>query len=187
MLHTFDCSAAGPLHPQDELNAVCRAHWPRMFGLAMQRGLDAHAAEDAVQDVFAALVRRDQLTALASLTEDNQARHLTTRLLSRIANLWRDQHREKRGGGVVFVSLTREDGGTLDIPDEHAQPEDDAALRRRAALRRALMALRSEMKPARWRVIAPELLGGTSARRRTGAARIALHRARRRLRDLLVG
>jgi DNA-directed RNA polymerase specialized sigma24 family protein len=165
---------------------MCRAHWSRLFLLAVQRGLDAHAAEDAVQDVFAALVRRDQLIVLASLSEENQSRHLTTRLLSRVANIWRDAHREKRGGGVVFVPLSREDGSTHDIADPRAQNEDGSLQIMRRALHRALTTLRAEMRPERWRIIAPCLLGALNTHHQTGASRVALHRARRRLRELLI-
>ncbi|WP_395737073.1 RNA polymerase sigma factor [Prosthecobacter sp.] len=158
----------------DLTNDFCRTHWSRLYSLARQRGCDPHSAEDAVQEVFLSLVRRQKIADLVVAPLAQQQTHLAVSLRCRIANAIRDQHREKRGGMAVFVSLD-----DLDIADERTPP---AAL---PDLRKALEALRKEMKPDAWSKLSPALLGDAPCRQQTGAYRVALCRARRRLKQLV--
>lgn len=186
MLQTLDSSAAGFASPPPvDTNAMCRQHWPVLCALAMRRGCDVHVAEDAVQDLFCGLIRRGQLHRLGSLPTEHQTARLTIQLRHQMANRWRAAGRLKRGGGQVPVPLWREDGSPLEIAGEDPfAPAAMNASARRVALRRALLALKTEMKPAAWRVLAPWLLGRQHGKM-TGALRVALHRARLRLRDLM--
>ncbi|WP_395753898.1 RNA polymerase sigma factor [Prosthecobacter sp.] len=158
----------------DLTNDFCRTHWSRLYSIARQRGCDPHSAEDAVQEVFLSLVRRQKMAELVLAPLAQQQMHLTVSLRCRISNAIRDQHRLKRGGSAVFVSLDE-----FEIADERTP---SAAL---PDLRKALEALRKEMKPDAWSKLLPALLGDAPCRQQTGAYRAALCRARRRLRQLV--
>lgn len=185
MLQSFESSAAGSSSPPPvDVNAICRHHWPVLHAAAMRRGCDVHVAEDAVQDLFCGLIRRGQLHHLGSLPAAHQTARLTTKLRHEMANRWRDARRIKRGGGQVFIPLWNNDGTPLEITDEQLSPDPTEATARRRVLRRAILALRAELKPATWNFIAPWLLG-LERGKMSGALRVALHRARARLRELI--
>ena len=184
MIHSLDSSAAGTASPPPvDVNALCRRHWPSLHSLAVRRGCDPQLAEDAVQDLFCGLIRRGQLHQLGRLEPAHQTARLTVQLRHQIAKRWRDGHRQKRGGAFVFVSLWNDDGTPLDIADERTLPGSSNARHRQAALRRALAALRAEMKPSSWNAIAPWLLSRPKETM-SGSQRVALYRARLRLREL---
>ncbi len=166
-----------------QTNDFCRAHWPRLYSLARQRGCDPQSAEDAVQEVFLSLVRRQKIAELVFAPLAQQQQHLAVSLRCRIANAFRDQHREKRGGMAVFVSI---ESFPFEIVDDRtsfnavhsALPEPDL-------LKHALRQLRQEMKPEAWSRLSPALLGDAPCRQQDGAYRVALCRARRRLKQLI--
>lgn len=160
-----------------------RACWHRLYAQARMRGCDAHGAEDVVQDVFATLARRGRLDALGQ--QPQEARHglLAKCLRNRIARNHRDLRRLKRGGNVIFVSLDDPAEQRLEIADERARnhgPADEPT-----ALDQALQALRRELKPDTWRLLSCVLIDGEKPARFSVAQRVALHRARQRLRHLL--
>jgi DNA-directed RNA polymerase specialized sigma24 family protein len=142
--------------------------------MARQRGCDPQSAEDAVQEVFLSLVRRQKIAELVLVPLAQQQMHLTVSLRCRISNAIRDQHRQKRGGMAVFVSLD-----DLEIADERAASPD------LGLIRHGLEMLRKEMKPEAWTRLAPALVGDAPCRQQTGAYRVALCRARRRLKQLV--
>lgn len=147
------------------------------------RGCDAHSAEDAVQDVFATLARRGRLETVAQ--QSAEARHglLSKCLKNRIASTTRDLRRIKRGGGLVFISLDDPDGPAFQIADERARVH--GAGDEPSALDQALHLLRLELKPDTWRLLSCVLLEGERPRQFNVGQRVALHRARCRLRHLL--
>ena len=160
-----------------QTNDFCRAHWPRLYSLARQRGCDPHSAEDAVQEVFLSLVRRKKMAELVLAPLAQQQLHLTVSLRCRISNAIRDQHRQKRGGMAVFVSLD-----DFEIADERTLPVVSPDL---GLLQQALRKLQMEMKPEAWSRLSPALLGDAPCRQQNGAYRVALCRARRRLKQLI--
>lgn len=184
MLHSLDSSATG-LPPVDT-NAMCRRHWPALRAAAMRRGCDVHVAEDAVQDLFCGLIRRGQLHRLGGLPAEHQTARLALHLRHQMANRWRDAHRVKRGGSITLVPLWNEDGTPIEIADDKYSTGVLNARERRLALCGALRSLRAEMKPSTWNQIAPWLvLGPQRKMKMSGALRVALHRARVRLRELM--
>ncbi len=176
--HAEDASLCG---------ALCRAHWSRLFLLARRSGCEVHDAEDAVQEMFEKLVRRGLLAALARQPAETQSAHLAVRMRCHLMNRWRDGRRLQRGGAVVIVPLVSDDGCVVDVPDTRAEDARGSATDIHRKLR-ALARLRMEMKPQNWSRLAPWLMpaddGGT--RQTSGATRVALHRARRRLRELML-
>ncbi len=160
-----------------------RTSWQRLYSLARVRGCDAHSAEDAVQEVFASLARRGRLDAIEQQPPEAQHGLLSKCLKNRVARNFRDLHRIKRGGHFTFVSLDDPNGAAFEVVDErgwqqHANDEP-------SPLELALRALQMELKPASWRLLSRVLIDGEKPTQFNVAQRVALHRARQRLRQLM--
>jgi DNA-directed RNA polymerase specialized sigma24 family protein len=167
-------------------NDFCRTHWRRLYALARQRGCDPQSAEDAVQEVFLSLVRRQKMAVLILAPLSQQQQYLTVSLRCRIANAIRFRHRKKRGGAAVFVSLDDHEMFPCEIADERTQPiAIHSTLPEPALLKHALRLLRQEMKPEVWSRLSPTLLGDAPCQQQNESYRVALHRARRRLKQLI--
>jgi len=158
------------------------SHRRRLIALAMSRGFDEHEAEDAVQDLFAALVRVDRLEELEALPEQEQAVVLACRLKSLLMNRRRDSHR--------LCRATHRAVALADLEEVNWQPTHEMTpaveLARAWALgmvSKALRRLRTECGTSTWSTVAPALRGEPS----DGSARcrVAVHRARRRLGELM--
>ncbi len=168
-----------------QMNDFCRAHWPRLYSLALHRGCDPQMAEDAVQEMFLGLLRRGQISSLVLALPDDQRRNLSLRLCCQIANMKRDGRCQKRGGFAVCISLDDSTSFTIEIADERTLPSRLSSLPEMESIQHALNLLRNEMKPATWNRLAPVLVDGDTEHPRNGAYRVALHRARQRLRHLM--
>ena len=170
-----------------QTNDFCRTHWPRLYSLARQRGCDPQSAEDAVQEVFLSLVRRQKIAVLVLAPLSKQQQYLTVSLRCRIANAIRFRHRKKRGGAAVFVSIDDHESFPFEIADGRTQPDAaHSTLPEPALLNRALRLLRQEMKPEAWSRLSSALLGDAPCQQQNESYRVALHRARRRLKQLIV-
>jgi len=168
-----------------QTNDFCRTHWPRLYSLARQRGCDPQSAEDAVQEVFFSLVRRRKIAELVLAPLAQQQQHLTVNLRCRIANAIRFLHRKKRGGPEVFVSLDDHEMFPYEIADERTLPSHSTSPEP-DLLKHALRLLQQEMKPEAWGRLSPALLGDAPCQQQNESYRVALHRARRRLKQLIV-
>lgn len=164
------------------LEIFCRVHWHRLHRLARQRGCSEPEAEDAVQDLFLTLSRLGLLDDLLERREQAQFSYLSMRLRSLLMNRWRDEHRQRRGGRIQFVSL---DDETVKEPLCHETP---ATLHDRAwlgsCIDAAVKKLQQQTRATTWAHISPLLLG-VSEEVPSSTQRVALHRARKKLRGLV--
>lgn len=177
---------------QDSTALLYSRHWPMLCAFARARGCEPHDAEDAVQELFAKLVGQGQHERAAALPNDSeQAAFLLARLRTHLIKRWRHRTRQCRGGGVVCFSLTQEEGAEMDIADTRAAP--DAELDRgwaRGVLDRALsrisVELQAQGREEVWGCLERSVIeGGRCERPLNGTLRVALHRAKRRLQDLI--
>lgn len=180
--------STGDVSGEAEISAFYLRHYPQLRMHAHGLGCDPHTAEDAVQDVFLRLLRHDRLHSLMTLSGQHQQASLRLRLRCHLVNRWRDARRLRRGGHRHFVPLIQQDGSTLEIADEQAPTPGSTPRLCERSLHDALQRLRQELQPGTWQRVCPYLDGdGTtgSLPPQSPAIRVALHRARQRLRELL--
>jgi DNA-directed RNA polymerase specialized sigma24 family protein len=176
------------LQDQSDINRLCRTHWLRLYGLACRRGLCEHDAQDAVQDLFLRLLQSDQLINILYMpSPDHQAAFLTTKFHWQLMNRHRDQQRQCRGGGMALLSLHEEDSCMME-PSHDCTPEQQISVAWvNETIEKAFTHLRAEMKAENWSTVEPALRGEdqTSTTPQSGAFRVAVSRARARLRLIL--
>lgn len=172
--------------------ALYRRHWPMLCAFARSRGCEPHDAEDAVQELFAKLVGQGQHERAAAIPDDSeQAAFLLARLRTHLIKRWRHRMRQRRGGGMTCFSLTQEEGAEMDIADTRAAPDTelDRGWARGVldqALNRISVELQAQGRGEVWGCLERSVIeGGRCERPLNGALRVALHRAKRRLQELI--
>ena len=195
-MHLGEDHAASHTTDSSALNATSmlyRRHWPVLCAFARARGCEVHDAEDAVQELFAKLVAQGQHERAAAIVDHGeQAAFLFARLRTHLIKRWQHRTRQRRGGGVVCFSLSDENGENIDVADARSTPDEE--LDRdwaRGVIARALhtcsQELRTQGRTDVWNSLEENLvLGCRAATPLSGALRTALHRAKRRLRVLIL-
>jgi RNA polymerase sigma-70 factor (ECF subfamily) len=177
---------------RDALAGLCRTYWPVLHAYVRRRGFSPQDAEDLTQEFFARLLEHNWI-ARADAQKGRFRSFLLTALRRFLADEWDKARAQKRGGGRPAVSLDCELAG----PDAPA----DAAYDRQwalALLERTMARLRAEFEQAgkarefeglktflttdrkEIAYAAAAAASGLSE----GAARVAVHRLRRRYREL---
>jgi RNA polymerase sigma-70 factor (ECF subfamily) len=189
---------------QAALEELCEAYYAPVLTFIRHAGGDEDAARDLTQEFFARLLARHGINTV----EPGRGRFRSF-LLGAVKHFLADQHDHaraaKRGGGRTVVSL--EAGAApntttaLQIPDP-AGPAPDTVFDRQWALtlvERALNALAGEFaaagKAEQFEILKPWLLGeidfmsqadaGRRLAMTEGAAKVAIHRLRKRFRELV--
>ncbi len=200
---TLICAAArgGETDAVSALGELFQTYWPPLYRHARRRGKGPADAEDLVQGFFVHLIESEALRA----TDPARGRFrafLLTSFNHWMINDWKHASREKRGGGIPALSFDREHAETglrLEVADESSPDrlfDRDWALALLDKVLRNLEGIcRAEGGAAQFAVLksclttnsdripyadlAPTL--GLSE----GAARVAVHRLRKRYRALL--
>ncbi|MBX7211088.1 MAG: sigma-70 family RNA polymerase sigma factor [Verrucomicrobiaceae bacterium] len=184
------------------LARVCELYWYPVYAYIRSRGHSPHDAEDLAQGFFMGIIRREDLSSVDQ--RDGKLRNfLLASIKNYLANSFRDSQRLKRGGGREFISLDVEWAeGRLqnDLSQAAADPEREFEQRWAVTLlEHVLRELESEYEKAGRRNVfaclgaflsfsveppsyehAARALGITEQN-----ARVAVHRMRKRYRDLL--
>jgi RNA polymerase sigma-70 factor (ECF subfamily) len=181
------------------LQDLCRTYWYPLYAFVRRQGHSKEDSEDLVQGFFARFLDKNYLEGL-SRDKGKFRAFLLASLKHFLANEWDRATRQKRGGNAPHLSLDWQDADSryqLD-PADHLTPDK---LYDRAwavtLLERVLLRLKEECvgKSAEFDTLKPFLSAaadtipyeavaaglGISA----GTARVAVHRLRRRYRDLL--
>lgn len=101
------------------LAELCRTYWYPLYGFVRRKGKAKEDAEDLVQSFFARFLEKNYLEGLASERGRFRA-FLLASLNHFLANEWDKSQRQKRGGGVEHLSLNWQDADDrfhLDPPD----------------------------------------------------------------------
>lgn len=200
---TLVLSAASGSSPQSEraLAELCQAYWYPLYAFVRRRGHSHEEAEDLTQTFFASFLTGNQLGQLSAERGKFRA-YLLACLKHFLANEWARAATQKRGGGIEHLSLDwrdAEDRYGLEPPDL-VTPDllyDRAwAL---ALLERVMGLLKQECRKegklrlfecanlflsARGDAI-PYAEAAAQLSMDEGAARVAVHRLRKRYRTLL--
>jgi DNA-directed RNA polymerase specialized sigma24 family protein len=183
------------------LEKLCQRYWYPLYAFIRRRGHDPHEARDLTQSFFVHLLTNE---ALAGLDRNKGLfrSFLLTVLTHFLNDEWDRQKAAKRGGGKQIVSwddLSAEEMYRYE-PVDSSSPEK--LFDRRWAftlVRNALLQLRQEyaaggkealyeqLEPCLTGAISPGFHAGAAERLKmeAGAVRVALHRLRRRLGQLL--
>ena len=188
-------------HADAALEELCRTYWYPLYAYVRRHGHSREDAEDLTQSFFARFLQKNYLENLRSEHGKFRA-FLIASLKHFLANEWDRSQRQKRGGGVPALSLDWQDADTR----YQIEPADDLSpdkLYDRAwavtLLERVISRLRGENaadgKALLFEKLKPFLMLGQSEIPYTeaaaglamteGAARVAVHRLRRRYRELL--
>jgi RNA polymerase sigma factor (sigma-70 family) len=183
------------------LEKLCQRYWFPLYAFIRRRGHDPHEAEDLTQSFFVHLLANEALTGL-DRNKGLFRSFLLTVLTHFLNDQWDRQKAAKRGGGrqiVSWDSLSAEEMYQNE-PLESSSPE--SLFDRHWAftlVRHALGQLRQEyaaagkaelydeLAPCLTGAIGPGFYAEAAARLKmsAGAVRVALHRLRRRLGQLL--
>jgi RNA polymerase sigma-70 factor (ECF subfamily) len=183
------------------LEELCRTYWYPLYAYVRRQGHSRQDAEDLTQGFFARLLEKNYLEGISS--DKGRFRAFLLVVLKRfLANEWDRANRQKRGGGVLPLSLDWQDAETR----YQIQPADNLSpdkLYDRAwavvVLERVIARLRDESgadgKAGLYEQLKPFLMMGKSEipyaqaaatlKLSEGAVRVAVHRLRRRYRELL--
>jgi RNA polymerase sigma-70 factor (ECF subfamily) len=195
-------SARDKQSPQSDqaLEDLCRTYWCPLYAYVRRQGRSPHDAEDLTQGFFARLLQKDYLRSVAR--EKGRFRTFLLVALKRfLADEWDHARAQKRGGGTGCISLEAEAAERryrfepvepltpervyerhwaltlLDVTLARVRREFDAA-GKAEEFERLKVFLTSARGAAPYAKVASEL--GLSE----GALRVAVHRLRRRFRDL---
>jgi RNA polymerase sigma factor (sigma-70 family) len=183
------------------LARICEAYWPPVYAFVRRTGYDKDQAQDLTQAFFATMLEKNYLGHA-----DRERGRFRTFLLASVkhflANEWDKRHAWKRGGGLTAVPIDPIEAEEMYAPEavEERTPETlfvhDWAL---TLLVQVMARLREEYaamaKADYFAKLSPLLDGDPPAKSYSGLAselgvspgalRVAVHRMRRRYRELL--
>jgi RNA polymerase sigma-70 factor (ECF subfamily) len=195
-------AAAGNVSPRahEAMAELCRSYWYPLYAFIRRHGHDAHEAEDLTQEFFARLLAKQFLSGVDREKGRFRA-FLLTAVKRFLANEYDHARAQKRGGGQKIVPLDGlESEARYCREPAHAFTAERLFERQWALtlLEKVLARLQAEMHGA-GKAALFDVLKGCLAQTRTesyaalagslgmseGAVKVAVHRLRRRYRDLL--
>ncbi|MBX3744761.1 MAG: sigma-70 family RNA polymerase sigma factor [Verrucomicrobiae bacterium] len=185
----------------DAIETLCRAYWYPLYAYVRRHGHSPADAEDLTQEFFARLIRKKHLR-LADPERGRFRTFLLTSLRHFLFNEWARARTGKRGRGHAVVPLDPRTAESLYANDVEEGPSPEALYDRRWAvtlLERSLRELRERyasagkaelfevLKASVWGAKGSAPYGELATRlgMSEGAVKVAVHRLRRRFRDLL--
>jgi RNA polymerase sigma-70 factor (ECF subfamily) len=196
--------AAGQRHTPSAdgaLEELCRTYWFPLYAYVRRRGHSKADAEDSVQAFFARFLEKNYLAGLSAERGRFRA-FLLASLKHFLINEWKRSQRLKRGGGEQTLSLDWQTADTKFQVAATNEPSPDKAFDREwalALLAKVIERLQSEcVADGKAKLFAQLKIfltagKGDSAQAgvakslgmEEGAVRVAIHRLRKRYRELL--
>ena len=183
------------------LAELCRLYWPPLYAYARRSGQAVHAAEDLTQAFFARLLAKDGLANVAP-HKGRFRSFLLAAFKHFLANEWDKARALKRGGGAIHLTIDTDAAETRYACEPADALTPDRVFDRQWALTvldRVLERLRAEQDTSeaarRFAALEPALAAESGAvgyaelaaslGMTEGAVKVAVHRLRRRYRELL--
>ncbi len=196
--------AAGRRHePQSDraLEALCQTYWFPLYAYVRRHGHAKADAEDLVQAFFARFLAKNYLAGLSAERGRFRA-FLLAALKNFLVNEWKHAGRQKRGGGVKPLSLDWQTADTKFQSVAATEPGPDRAFDREwalALLGKVIERLQAECETDGKGKLFEQLKAFLAAGKgetaqgevaralgmEEGAVRVAVHRLRKRYRQLL--
>lgn len=189
--------------PQSDraLEELCRSYWFPLYAYVRRRGHTKEDAEDLVQAFFARFLAKNYLEGLSAERGRFRA-FLLAALKNFLANEWDKSQRQKRGGGQAALSLGWETADTKFQVAATGEPNPEQAFDREWALallakviERLQMECAADGKAKLFEQLKVFLAAGKGESAHgevaqalgmeEGAVRVAVHRLRKRYRQLL--
>jgi RNA polymerase sigma-70 factor (ECF subfamily) len=184
---------------QFALSSLCKTYWYPLYAYVRRRGYAADDAQDLTQEFFAYLLEKNRLR-----TADKERGKFRSFLLASLQNFlarhWRQARAQKRGGGKFALSLDFSKGEERYQLEPAHETTPEKIYERRWALTlldQVISNLQEEFvaqgKQEQFEILKQHLGGdaapyaelATQLDMNEGAARVAVHRLRRRCRELL--
>jgi RNA polymerase sigma-70 factor (ECF subfamily) len=184
---------------QDALEKLCQTYWYPLYAYVRRRGNSPADAEDLTQEFFARLLERNWV-AEANPDRGRFRSFLLDALNHFLAKEWRKGRAQKRGGGVQMMSLDSAETRYGNEPADGVTPEQQferkwALTLLGVVLQRLCAEFEREHQPGTFEFLRPCLVGDRDAQPYSaisakldmseGAVKVAVHRLRRRYRQLL--
>jgi len=186
---------------QQALATLCETYWYPLYAYVRRRGHSPEDAQDLTQEFFARLLEKNSLRA-ADRDRGKFRSFLLAALNHFLAKEWRRAHAQKRGGGQLPIALDFDSGEIrYQCEPAHNLTPEKIYERRWAmtVLDRAIARLRAEYaksgKSAQFERLKDFLSGGSDTAPYAslaaalglteGAVKVAVHRLRRRCRELV--
>ena len=183
------------------LSRLCQTYWFPLYAHARRRGYNPHDAEDLTQEFFAQLFERQALVA-ADPNRGKFRSFLLAAMNNFLATEWAKARAQKRGGGREVLSLdlnAAEERFDLEPADASAPDKEFDRRWAYALLDEVLRQLETEFsregKADLFATLRPTLAGGYESQPYSelavtldmseAAVKVAVHRLRRRYRDLI--
>lgn len=182
------------------LESLCQTYWYPLYVYVRRQGHDAHDAQDLTQAFFARLLEKNYLLSVDREKGRFRA-FLITAMKRFLLNEWDKTSAQKRGGGIAALSLDAETAEHRYLLEPAAPENADFAYERRWALtllEQAMAKLRADYegsgRGSEFEILKVHLVADRGEVSYTeiaavlqtseGAARVALHRLRKRFRQL---
>jgi len=117
VLEAADAHASGVA---DALSELCQQYWYPLYAFVRRKGFSRSEAEDLTQGFFTDLLEKNRLQS-AEPSRGSFRSFLLTSLSNFIANQWRAESAQKRGGGQTILSIDYEQADNRYA----GQPSDD--------------------------------------------------------------
>jgi RNA polymerase sigma-70 factor (ECF subfamily) len=184
---------------REALEELCRAYWYPLYAFVRYRGYSSDDAQDLTQSFFVRIIETGGF-ASADPERGRFRSYLLGAMKHFLANEWHRARAQKRGGGVTFLHWDALDPEARYALEPAQSIDPDAGFDREWAqesIARAMERLRAESetrgKGELFEALKGSLTGDEPARKQTaarlemteGAVKVAVHRLRRRYRELL--
>ena len=188
-------------HARNALEKLCRSYWFPIYAFVRRQGHGPHDAQDLTQEFFARLLEKKQLAGVDP-AKGRFRSFLLASLKHFLANEWDKAQAQKRGGGAAQLSLDWQTADTKFQVAATAEPSPDKAFDREWAvtlLAKVIERLQAECEAdgrgKQFKELKIFLTVGKGALSHAdaanslgvdeGAVRVAVHRLRKRYRQLL--
>lgn len=183
------------------LGELCQTYWYPLYAFVRRQGKNREDSEDLVQAFFEKFLGKNYLEGLSAERGKFRA-FLLASLKHFLANEWDKSQRQKRGGGITHLSLDWQSADERFHPDPADPSSPDKTFDREwalALLERVIIRLREECAAAGKAPLFEQSKGylmvseaaipyteaATCLGLDEGAVRVAVHRLRKRYRQLL--